>query len=249
MILYGIEHLIESEEKTSAVTSNCLKGFAEHYLIILDVMLKFPYFSKLEEITTLTGEFQSIAMISYIQAPYSFRSMYGLYEKGYYIESLLIYRHLIEAFIQLKYFHKYPQKLMEHIKQTKRVNFSVMFNEFSPGYYKRFYCGQLSEAAHGLVYKDIHRVERFSKDTARTIMGCEFSEVRASHVMNQIVALMFGYINNFRNFFPNNNLDEDKKILRKFNYVIEWLELSMEGHKKVNPSSLDWYRHMENFIR
>ncbi|MFC5529791.1 hypothetical protein [Cohnella yongneupensis] len=244
----GIEFIEKTEYETIHISRSYLKGIHENVPNIIDTTFKLAYFTgDLGNVETPEGTFLSICKITYMQAPYTFWALYNLYEKGYYLEAINLYRHLIEAFIQLRYFYKYPSKLEEHIKQTKRINFSAMFNEFSAGYYKRYYSNQLSEAAHGFIFKHMHRVDLDPSGKRRTVMGSQFDVDRATYVINNTIPLLFGFINWFPKFFNNNNLDDETKC--RITESISWLEIAMASHKRANTGSMKWYEHMDKFIQ
>lgn len=244
--LLSLPLIVHSEKVTVGATRNLFKGTYRNIPEILDVFFKLSYFiGETEDPETDKGGIQSVNRLQFIQSPYTFWTIYNLYEKGYYLEGIILYRHLLEAFIQMRYFNKHPQRLEQHIQGIKRVNFSAMFNEFSPGFYKPYYQKQLSEAVHGVLFKDIFRVDREEK---RTRLGSEFHVDHATFIMNYCVPLILGYFNWFEHFFPNNTLNTDKDISNKFNNSKRWLESCFEGHKKANPRSETWHNHMKTFI-
>lgn len=249
MRLMSDDILYASEYDTFQKTEMRLRGVAEYFPRITDAFLKLPYyFGEVEELVTAKGEFQNIAKVTYIQLPYTFRSLCILYERGYYLEGMIILRHLIESFIMIKYFNKYPSKLVDHITQTKRVNFSAMFNEFSSGFHDTFYKKQYSEAAHGLIYKDIHRTNREDKMNPIVQMGCDYNEDQATYLINNLIPILYGFINLFSEFYPLNTIKTDEKFSEELEIIMKWLESSMEGHLNINEKSAVFHSHMKKFI-
>jgi len=243
--LFNLNHLTKSETKTKKITQNILEGVYTSFPNIIDVFFKLPYFfGELEHPDTDRGLYQSVCATHYFQAPYTFWTLYNLYEQGYYLEATILYRHLIEAFIQIKYFDKYSKKL---IKQIKRKNFKVMFDEFAPGYYENYY-NILCDAAHGGLFKDFCRFERKSTSVARTRMGCEFNAFIATFLINQSIALLFGYLNIFDKIYPKNTLKSEPTVHSTLNEAKGWLVSAMESHKKEYPKTLNWYKHMGKII-
>ena len=242
----GLNYIAMSEKAVKRYTKSYLKGIDENVPNTIDLIFKLSYFiGETADPESDIGATQSICRIQYLQSPYSLWSIFKLYEEGYYLEAQVLYRHVLEAFIQSRYFHKHPSKLIDHIKGTKRVNFSVMFNEFSPGYYKLYYKKFISEAVHGLAIKDIYRVDR---KNSRTILGLEFSEDLASTIINQLVPLLYGFLNGFPVFFPQNNLIENPAINKAFVDSKNWLEYAIDSHTKSNPHSVIWINHMKELI-
>lgn len=247
--LFGLEHLIASEEKTKHDTRIRLRGNYEHLPEIIDTLFKMPYFIGSDENSEAErGLLQTFCHTHYIQAPYTFWTVYDLYEKGYYLEGVILFRHLLEAFVQMRYFDRYPEQLMNHICNKKRVSFRSMFDEYSTGFYSHYYGAQLSGAAHGMIFKSIYRFNRISPSDTRTVMGCEYNEDHATYLSNGIVPIIFGFLNLFEKFFPNNTLNDDQEALINYSKAKEWLKLYMDSHLKANPLSKQFYEHINEFI-
>ncbi|MDD2235233.1 MAG: hypothetical protein PHV03_10120 [Desulfitobacteriaceae bacterium] len=246
--LFGIEDLYKSEEETMLITRTYLQGTVDNFPIILDTFLKLSYFiGETEDVETSIGVYQSFCTTTYMQAPYTANVIYDLYERGYYLEGIVLCRHLLEAFIQMKYFQRYPDKIKDHIG-GKRIRFVNMFDEFSEGYYKKFYGGQLSEAAHGMLFKDIFRFERKSPTEARTIMGCEFNAEFSSYLINTSVPIIFGFLNFFPSVYQKNTIYSDQEFKRAYDYSRLWLDEAMKSHMEANPKSEEWYKHINRFV-
>lgn len=242
---FNLKHLTESEAKTQEITRNTLQGIRDNIPDIIDLLFKLEYFfGELENISAPRGYFQFMCCTHFFQAPFSFWILYGLYETGYYLEANIIYRHLIEAFIQMKYFHKYPEKAES---QLTRKNFKVMFEEFAPGYYEKYY-HLLCDTAHGVLCKDLYRVDRKSTSEGRVRMGCEFNILFATAVINSCVVLLYGYLNIFEVIFPRTTIKKDRSIYELLQNKKAWLMSAMESHKKEIPTTEDWYGYTFKLI-
>lgn len=170
--LFSFDYLHESEVKAIEHTRNELHGLFEQYPKIINLFCRLPYFKgKLDDVSTPFGNFQNFCYLHFVQAPYTFWAIYGLFEKAFYLESIVILRHIIEAHIQMKYFYKYPDKFLPHVKNEKRIHFHDMFDEFSKGYYKYYYGMQYSEAAHGFFLKHVFRFKPSGTKTSTPVIG------------------------------------------------------------------------------
>lgn len=159
-----------------------------------------------------------------------------------------MYRHSLEVFVQLKYFYKYPEKLKEHLT-GRYINFSTMFIEFtSIDFYKKHYGELLSSFAHGKLAKNIFRFENISRTDRKTVMGCQFNPDHATYVINQTIPLLFGFLNQFPIYFPNNNLLKDSTTYNSYSIVIDWMKNAMVNHKETFPHSLSWYEDIDKLI-
>lgn len=247
--LLGLTDILKSEKITAIASQSRLKGIYDNLPRIIDVQFKLPYFvGKLEDAESIWGEFQSYCYIHYVQTPYTCWIIYSLYQKGYYLESVILYRHLLETFIQMRYFQKYTDKLNDHIKGEKRVQFKHMFEEFSKGYYGKYYGVLLSGAAHGVLMKSLFRFIKPPKNQPDTIMGCQYIEAHATYVINQLIPLILGFFNFYSGFFPNNAIFTDTSFNKSVNESMEWLKKAIDSHKKTYPDSNEWISHIENFI-
>ena len=78
-----------------------------------------------------------------------------------------------------------------------------MFDEFSPGFYKRYYSNLLSEAAHGMGLKYIMRAVGTAEYTeGQLVIGNRYDENHATLVINTMTAVLSGYFNLIDSFLP-----------------------------------------------
>jgi len=228
--LFNLSYLIKSENRTRRQTQKMLTGVHANFPKIINTFFKLLHFiGELELPESDRGVFQSVSATHYFQAPYTFWILYDLYEKGYYLEATILYRHLVEAFIQIRYYDKYPAKI---VKQLKKKNFKIMFDEFAPGYYEITYGPLLCDAAHGSRFKDFCRFERKSPTVGRTRTGCEFNAFLTTFVINQSIALLFGYLNIFGNIFPKSTIKSNSTVHKALQDVKNGLSKQWKITKK-----------------
>lgn len=242
---FNLRHIIESEARTQTTTRKTLQGIRDNIPDIINLLCKSAYFfGELDDVNTSRGYHQSMCCTHYFQIPYSFWVLYDLYEKGHYLEANIIIRHLVEAFIQIKYFNKYPERVE---KQFIRKNFKAMFDEFAPGYYEDYY-HLLCDAAHGVLFKDLCRVDRKVKPEGRVRMGCEFNVFFATAVINCCVVLLYGFLNIYEVVFPKSTINNDELVYQLLQDRKAWLMSAMESHRKKNPKTEDWYEYFFKMI-
>ncbi|MHA2366639.1 MAG: hypothetical protein ACXAC7_21985 [Candidatus Hodarchaeales archaeon] len=249
MELFGFKHLIQTENETISQTQYELHGYYEKFPELIDAFLNLPYFTgTFKPLNIPEGVLQAFCYTQYAQDPLTFWSMYKLYEKGSYLEANILLRHLFESFIQLRYFAKHPEKTENHMSGKQRVNFSVMFNEFAPGYYKTFYGKLFSEFAHGMIGKDMFRFKRKSPTDSEWIKGCVYNEFWASGIVNNTIWLLLGYFRNFIKIYPDNTIRNNQDYQEKYDRTKNWLLIAVEEHKKNHPKSKDWQGLMDKII-
>lgn len=99
---------MQGEEQTIVTTRSRLKGAKNNIPPAIEVLLQLIYFNESsKDINSPEGEFHSYCWHQYIDVPYSFRACYILWERGYYLESTIIIRSLLEKLIQLRYLDKH----------------------------------------------------------------------------------------------------------------------------------------------
>ena len=251
-VLFGLDNLIQSEQATSALTQEVLRGNYQNFPPAVDVLLKIPYYiGQLEAIDTPKGNCQSTIYLHYVQAPYTFWSIYNLYDKGYYLEALTLYRHLLEVLFQVRYIHKYPERTeaistYKHF-EGKRITFKMMFEEFSPGFYDSFY-GNLSGFAHGRLHKLVFRMKIDIETKYQIQQGCNFNAQDAVFVLNPTIALMYGYLNLFEKFFPENTLKDDAAVYAMLIDRKQSFEEAMQCDKEDKSHIEHFYQYMDKLI-
>ena len=113
----------------------------------------------------------------------------------------------------------------------------------------KYYGKQLSNFAHGKIGAMNFRIKRKSPTDVEVIMVPRFDTKLATYVINQVIALLFGYLNFFPKFFPEgfNSLKGD--LLEDYKHSKQWLQKCMNSHKKEHPRSLSWFKHMDKMIK
>ena len=158
---------------------------------------------------THEGAYRTFAFERFGEVPYTLRAIDVLSVRGHYPESIALVRGLVESFVQLRYFAKYPDRLRQHLLATNakgRVRFVTMFDEFSPGFYPKIYGQLLSGIAHsGMGLSALLPVEPATNDQPAKSLGrygCEFNAGHAALVVNITSAILHGFLVHFSTFFP-----------------------------------------------
>lgn len=255
--LLNLKDVINGENKTISVTRTKLKGIYDNWPRFINVLLQLMYFTgEHKDPTTPEGAFHSFAWHGYLEAPYSFRALSILYERGYYLNAAILYRTLLEAFIQCRYLFKHKQQT-DNIWQRKKceingkkriIRIKDMFDEVSPGFYKVFYGRLLAGMAHGKISAHLFRIKRKSMTEGRIISIPEYNENGATYIIHNTNALLYGYMNYFPIFFQEGYNKGLGKLRDEYNYSMRWLLGSMKQHKEVNPKSIEWYQHIDKII-
>ena len=245
----GIGDLRRSEAAVAEFIDYQWGALSRNYPELIDLLLKLPYFVGPEEPVVEGNAFQFFARTHYLQAPYTLWSLFTIWRQGHYLESTILVRYLLEVVVQLRYFQANPGKLVEHMTPGRGIRFRTMFESLSPGFYNYFYGNLLSTLAHGKTGPFLFRFDHSQPGGSRLRMGCEYDEEAASMVMNQTLVLLFSFFNLFGLYFPKNCLAGDIEAQAKVDDAIAWLEHAMAEHKRNFPVTLEWYKHVDRFVR
>ncbi len=192
------------------------------------------------EIESVDNNFQVLAYSSYLQLPYTLKSIHDLWIKGNYLESLILLRHIIEGFAKLRYFNNHKDEISNHIKGNNRVRFKDIFDEIAPGYYQFHYGKMLSDYAHGGFKAYMLRVEYSSQTEGRVKVGSEFDTKISGMIIYQVLTFCFGYLNFVDEFFPTINSRLNKDISDDKNSILENLKVKMSVKKDTEKQQKEW---------
>jgi hypothetical protein len=253
--LLNFDDILAGEKSTIIDTRNIYKNVSSEIPLALNVLLQLNYFTgNCPDIKTDEGQFHSYCWHQYVNSPYSFRGCHILWECGYYLESAIIFRSLIERFIQIRYLHKNKNlvgQVWSSIKpesvKVKKITFKVMFDHIAPGYYEVWYGKILSGFAHSKIAANIFRIKRSSPTNGKVIMMPSFDE-RGSMVINNVISLLFGYLKFFPIFFPLGFKTVPDDLLKEYNESVSYFQKFMDGFKNKFPKSLLWFKYMDKII-
>ncbi len=253
--LLNVNDVLKGEMQTIADTQHIYKGISNEIPRVLNVLLQLNYFKgRAPDIKTDEGNFHSYCGHQYLHSPYSFRGCYILWERGYYLEAAIIFRVILERFIQIRHVYKHKNlvtvvwsSIKHKTIKPNRVTFKTMFNDITPGYYDKWYGGMLSGFAHSKVAANYFRIRRSSPTDAKVNMIPSFDE-RGTLVINHMIPLLFGYLRFFPIFFPSGFKSISCDLLKEYDSSISYLQVFMTGFKKRFPKSLSWYEHIDKIV-
>lgn len=244
--------LLESEDKARKATHDVFPGFCDWFPQLLDAFFRLPYFIEHPaDPDTDVSHFRSWAFYRYTDLPYTCRMFCRGWETAYYLEAAVLLRHILEAFIQTRYFVEHSDRIKAHLLGTKRVTFRTMFDAFSPGYYEKHYGRLLSGMAHsGLATSVFLEAEPDGQGggTVHPRYGCEFREDSAAYLLNGLLPLLLGFLNYFPVCFPSysTKADEATETMRRsaVGYLANW----KTGHAAQYAKAAEWHGMMDQMI-
>lgn len=247
---FGYAALIETEGVVSRTTAAALGGLDRNFPSLVDILLNLAYFMDgAEDSEADDYPIRFLASLSYVQAPYTFWAAYDLGKRGYYIEAVMMVRHLLEVFVRLRYFQSKPTEISDHINGDKRVSFLDMFESIAPGFYRPYYGRLLSGFAHGPLGPALWRYDHGLDGKGRPRMGCQFDENQATFVFNNLAVILFGFFEYFKEFFPVSGISAETLLIEDLEEAKGWLDGHMRTHRRDFPQSEEWYVHIEKIVR
>lgn len=246
--LFGYDHFSSIEKKTYEESMKQYPNFEKDIPNLIDLLCKLRYFLGNPPPLESEKDFQWFCAKHFIHAPYTLKVINDLFLKGYYLEILILGRHLLEAFVRMKYFKKYPENLKQHLNDELKITYKTMFNEFSPDIYDEWYGKQLSDAAHGVLFKELLQTDRSNINHPLVINGPEFNLFASDFIRVWILSLFLAFLNSFLVFFPQNTLSTDLDLNNRHIKSIDVLKTYIDGHKKIQPNSVKFYQPFEKLI-
>lgn len=247
--LMSFGYLLKTEDFVVKQTLGEYGELQDDLIEIIDLLFKLSHFLNEDiGVESVDNNFQVLAYSSYLQIPYTLKSIHDLWIKGYYLESLTLLRHIVEGFVKLRYFINHRDEILNHINGNNRVWFKKMFDEIAPGYYDFHYGKMLSDFAHGGFKAYMLRVEYHSQTEGRVKAGCEFDFKISGIVIFQVLTFCFGYLNYVDEFFPTINSRLSKNLSDEKNSILENLQVKMNVKKDTEKQQKEWDDVILTFI-
>lgn len=241
--MFEYKDLITSEQQVYNTASHSVKGFYEVGPKFVDLCFYLQQsFGEMDDVTTTNGILQSMAYMHYVQLPYTINLIYEQIMKGYYLESQILMRHLFETLLQLKYFYKHPENIMQHMK--KNIKIKEMVNDITKKPLYKYY-RQLCSYTHGFIMKDIHRTDR---NVERTYLGNKYNEDYGSIPINYLYEMVLGFINVYNDIFEKNILEDYVAATELKRYLSDLCISARDSHIKINSDSKEWYYALSDLI-
>ncbi len=157
-----------------------------------------------KDIESDDGYYMAFSHSQLLKLPYTIRASSILMERGFYLESALLVRNILEVFVQLRFFNNHREKLNDYVLKKKRIPLKIMFDEFSTKLYSKVYF-VLSEAAHGNFGSAVFRTNYKPTNLGTIIMGSIYNEIFSNFLLNQLIPLIYGILNFIPVFFNQYN--------------------------------------------
>jgi hypothetical protein len=242
--MYSMQNFLASEAQTVAETKQQVPGVVGTYPRIIEMLLMLPQFMDRSRPDLDRAESTFYFYSHYMQAHATATCTYRCFEAGYYLEATILTRHLVEAFIQMRYLKNHLDLLEDHVIGKERVSFRKMFDAFSPGYYKDYYAQFLSEATHGVSYKMLMRtIGPVRQDGGTIVIGNHFDTGIATLIISGLTGVIAGYFNFLAKFLPRNTIASEPSVASHFDGLKRWLNGAITEFASSGTEPKDLYQH------
>lgn len=208
----SVQHLRETEAQTCADTTEKDAKGATTLTNLINIFFRLSYHCAEPRVIDSDDDwFLSIAYLTYVRVPYTLHCIRELWMRGHYLEAVILFRHLLEGLVVLRYFQSRREKVEAHFTATSRkgtVSLRDMFDTYAPGLHDGLY-RLVSECAHGKVAASMFQTEWASSTGKEILMGREFHADPSGYVYVITGIVSYGYLNHASTFFPSmdSNLD------------------------------------------
>ena len=200
-LLMNFEYLLHTESETIKESQYKHRAWFNHYNELINCLFQVAYFvGEEKDVESDDGYYMAFAHSQLLKIPYTLRAETILLERGFYLESAQLVRHILEVFVQLRFFNKYKERLNKYVLKKEKITLKTMFNEFNSKLYTTMYYA-LSEAAHGNFGSTVYRTIYKSATEGATIMGSNYNAMFSNYILNQLIPLTYGILNFIPIFF------------------------------------------------
>jgi hypothetical protein len=250
----------EVELKTQQRFGKNRDGFCDYALTGIELLIQgVMYLRNVDELNE-NGSYKNfnyaIRSLAYLQiqrVSYSFKSTYNLLLQGYYTESAIILRSIIETLVRMRYI--YQTGKIENVKKVfswgkpRKEGFNVqykeMFETISNELNKMYQL--LCDISHGGIGSHVFRIdpkpEAFQLDT-----GIVYREMPAAAILNQYMAYLLAHIEMMGKIFPEMFDKMPASYSAKYHKTLQILWTYMEQVSN-DKSSEFWYKAIKDLIR
>lgn len=200
---------------------------------------------------TNEGAFFNTAYSSYLRLPYTMYCIRNNWLNGFYLEAIVLLRHLIEGFACIRYFSNHKERVIPHYtakRHRDRVTFREMFDELAPGFYLKIYGKIYSNFTHGGVGTLATRVKYTSPTEGKVYVGCQFDETYSKMIIGQSNIYSYGYLCYLDEFFPTINSRISEELINKIDAKKSELKHILNSEKINEVAKEFWQEIIKPFV-
>lgn len=221
----------------------------------IDILLELCYCDCVLPEDQDSNEYRFIvfALDTYYEAPLSFRSCCVLMEKGLYPDSLNCCRSLLENLVKYKYLLDHKDQIIPYETDGKdskgqKVTIKRAWEYVAGKDSQKTTYHFLSKFEHKNFGSSLPRLNA-SFNSAKTFSLLPvFNKTLAEVVINNLLFLLFGYINLAERFFPYQKQLQHADFFENYTDIKTFLDEQIQKKKIDFPQSMAWCEVMEKII-
>lgn len=208
-------------------------GFCDYSLDGIYLLLQgIHYFRNKDDSLNEMGEYKSceyalrtIVYYDLYHTSLTYKAIYNLVHQGYYKESAILLRSIVESLVKMKYLHR--QKNIDLINSAFaghyeyrgakfKVKNKTMFDALTPGLYDSYRL--LCDMAHGAFAAHALKISMQDFEHKKIILddGLVFREDGSTFVINQFTVYLFAHIKFMFLIFPEIEKNMTKTYAKKY---------------------------------
>ncbi len=232
-------------------------GFSDFSLDGIDLLLQgIHHLRNVDDTLDETGEFKNhklamrtIVYYNLYHISLTYKAVYNLIHQGYYTESAILLRSIVESLVRMKYLYK--QKDIDLVNtafaghygydgKKFKVQYITMFDSVAPGLYK--YYRMLCDMAHGSFAAHLLKIDKRDYKQKKIILddGLIFKLNESTYLINQFSVYLFAHIKFMMLIFPEIDKNMTRPYARKYSKTISKFEAMMKNFAE-NEQSKKWY--------
>lgn len=221
----------------------------------IDVLLELCYYKCILPDDINSNEYLFIfrALDTYYEVPLSFRSVSVLMEKGYYHESLNCCRSILENLVKYKYLFDHKDHIIAYEtdgkdSNGKKVTIRRAWEHVAGKDSQKTTYHFLSKFEHKNFGSSLPRLNASMSSASTFSLLPTFNKTLAGVVINNLLFLVFGYINLAERFFPYEKPIAQANFFDNYSDIKEFLHQQIQKQKIDFPQSTAWCEIMQKII-
>ena len=190
---------------------------------------------------------RSLSWFHYYRITFTFKSIYNLALSGYYTESAILLRHVLETLIRHRYiFRSKNIELVNlafagHYGYKGRkfpVKYKVMFDDITPGLYKEYQL--LCDFAHGAGLSTILKTNITDNKSKNISLdgGVVFKPCEVTYILNQYTVYLLAHLELMMWIWPEIKSNMPEKYSCKYEKLLSLLWKIMDSFEKTENQNL-----------
>ncbi len=232
-------------------------GFCDFSRDGIDLLLQgIHHFRNVDDALDETGEFKNHEVAIRTTFYYNlyhisltYKAVYNLIHQGYYTESAILLRSILESLVKMKYLYK--QKDIDLVNtafaghygyygKKFKVKYITMFDSVAPGLYESYRL--LCDMAHGSFAAHSLKIDKLDYKQKKIILddGLIFRLKGSTYVINQFSVYLFAHVKFMMLIFPEIEKNMTKPYAIKYYKTISKFEAMMKNFSE-NEQNKKWY--------